>query len=199
MISQPPEFIPPDVVGDPELPGSPILRFAEHQRVSKRRPMPQYDNTVYDNNSLAREPETTPTNNRLNGDTRPRADAANVTQTTSTSRSPAPPPQTSPPSHPPPPVPETSYAVGPSTSLAPIAGSSLASRSATASSSRTSHRVSGPLPNTPHGGENSRVPAKAPTPPPPGTQQPNQILFYGEYFVYHLLLFHLLSTKRERS
>ena len=145
--------------------------------------MVQYNNPVYDNNTHVREPDTAiaPSNNRVNGDSRPRADAANIPQTTSTSRSPAPPPQTSPPNHPPPPVPETSYPVGPSTSTAPIAGSSSAHREKSGISSRKSHRVSQPLPNTPHGGENSRVPAKAPTPPPLGTQQPNRILFYGEH------------------
>jgi len=153
------------------------LRYAEYQRVSKRRPMPGYNNSVYDN-THAREPDTTTAqgNSRPNGETRSRADTS--TQSMSISRSPVPPPQTSPPNHPPPPVPGPgpSYSVGASTSTAPIAG---VDRSTTASSSR---RVSQPLPNTPYGGEGSRVPAKAPTPPPQGTQQPNRILFYGEQF-----------------
>jgi hypothetical protein len=168
VISQPPDFIPSDGIGEPELPGSPLLRYAEHQRVSKRRPMLGYNPAVY-----TREPDTT-TNSRPNGETRPRADA----QIIGISRSPAPPPQTLPPNHPPPPVPGPSYSI-PGSSTGLIAGPGT-DRSTRASSSRTSHRVSQPLPNTPHGGENSRVPAKAPTPPPHGTHQPNQILFYGE-------------------
>lgn len=156
--------------------------------------MPQYDNPVFDNNTLVREPDTTiaPTNSRVNGETRPRPDTAAISQITNTTRSPAPPPQTSPPNHPPPPIPETSYSVGPSTFTGPIAGSSRPNRATMASSSRTSHRVSQPLPNTPHGGEDSRVPAKAPTPPPPGTQQPSRILFYGKHLfaiLYRMMLY----------
>ena len=144
------------------------MRYAEHQRVSKRRPMLGYNNAVY-----TREPDTN-INSRPNGETRPRAD----TQIIGTSRPPAPPPQTLPPNHPPPPVPGPSYSAA-NTSLGPIAGSAP-DQSTRVSSTRTSHRVSQPLPNTPHGGENSRVPAKAPTPPPHGTHQPSRVLFYGE-------------------
>ncbi len=193
MISQPAIFNSSNEVGEPELPGSPILRYTQYQRISRRPPMPTYINeaTIVNNHPDYRVETTSVDNNGyLNGDGRSRPSGEPSGTNYVPVRSAVSPPQTSPPSHPPPPVPEAVH-VAP---VAPAASTSAATSTPTRSthappastSRRNTKRASQPLPVTPQGGDASRAPARVPTPPPPLPQQPNRILFYGECFDYYV-------------
>lgn len=190
LISQPAIFNFSNEVGDPELPESPILRYTQYQRISRRPPMPTYVNEapiVNNHPDYRAEPTSVDNNAYLNGDGRSRPSGEPSGTNYIPARSAVSPPQTNPPSHPPPPVPEAVY-VAPV--VAPAASTSAATPTPTRStpappastSRRNTNRVSQPLPVTPQGGDASRAPARVPTPPPPLPQQPNRILFYGGCF-----------------
>ncbi len=174
LVSQPPDFTPSNGIGEPELPGSPIMRYTQHERVSKRPPIPYQDDPVQNPpHQPEQRIETTsaaPVLPPINGEARPvRNDMVNMNTTHPVSRTQTSPPQTSPPSHPPPPVPEMSNhpsALAPPKIITAAVNIATSSNPPPNAGPRNTNRVSQPLPVTPHGGDASRTPARVPTPPP---------------------------------
>lgn len=168
-IAFPAEFIPSNGQGDPQLPGSPIIRATEFQRVS-RRVAPAYhsDAAALTQNRQNSVDEGNHSINHVNGDSSYDDVASYVSRQTS-------PPQTSPPNVPIPPLPD----VAPSPPPVAINTSSRATPSPAARHNRESQ----PLPMLPQG-SSSRAPERTQTPPPPlPVQQGNKILFYGTLVV----------------
>jgi len=209
-ISQPSDFVPSSVQGEPEMPGSPLMRAVSFIRVTRRQPQPALHNeAAIANNHIPQDPlgdtvSHTPSHsqsviqsNHVNGDSNSyhdsNQDTISVAYTTSRSQSTAPaPPQSSPPNHPPPPVPDAQTLAAPVPVGSSVAGSSRsvspALTNGRATASPNPNRASQPLPVTPHGG--SSRPGRAQTPPPPLPESSSRILFYGEppflFFFLHL-------------
>ncbi|KAF9550611.1 hypothetical protein CPC08DRAFT_699235 [Agrocybe pediades] len=154
-IALPAEFTPSNGM-EPQLPGSPIIRTAEHQRVT-RRVVPAYHSEAA---AMGRQDlEDVNAHKKPNGD-------ATYDDVSPYYRNQASPPQTSPPSQPIPPVPE------------PVNHAPAASSSQNTSSSAKDNRISQPLPVLPQGGS-TWAPGRSQTPPPPlPAQTGNRILFY---------------------
>ncbi|KAF8911561.1 SH3 domain-containing protein [Gymnopilus junonius] len=166
-IAFPAEFAPSNGLGEPQLPGSPVIRTLDYQRVSRRPPAVYHSDAAtltHDRQNSVDQTGSHHSVNHVNGDTRSYEEVSSYTSRPS-------PPQTSPPNQPIPPVPEA-----PAT-LAPAAVVATGSRN-TPSPAPRNNRESQPLPMLPQGGS-SRAPERPQTPPPPlPTQQGSRILFY---------------------
>ncbi|KAF8963615.1 hypothetical protein BDZ97DRAFT_984324 [Flammula alnicola] len=198
-VAQPPEFTPSNGLLDPQLPGSPVMKTVDHQRVS-RRPAPAYHSEAAAMGSTHSRQQSGDelqhsASQQLNGDSHSYegsvvsqngaiggsgsgggagGSGGSIAATASyTGRSTASPPQTSPPNHPPPPVPDTSANLS-----AAAAGGAGQSTTRTPSPAARPYRDSQPLPMLP-AGSTARPNDRPQTPPPPlPQQQGNKILFY---------------------
>ncbi|KIM40368.1 hypothetical protein M413DRAFT_446555 [Hebeloma cylindrosporum] len=173
-IARPPEISHSTGLLEPQLPGSPLTRTADHKRVS-RRSAPVYQHSdaaalTHNRQKSVDDNGTQKSTNHVNGDSRSYEESISRESGTShNGRGTTSPPQTSPASHPPPPVPEVAQS-----SLAPAATAPV---TRTPSPAVRPHRESQPLPMLPSGGSTQRQ-DRSQTPPPPLPQQGNRILFY---------------------
>lgn len=160
--------MPTNGLGEPQLPGSPIIRTVDYQRVSRRPPAAYHSDAAaltHNRQNSIDQGGSHHSVNHINGDTRSYEEVASYTSRPS-------PPTTSPPNQPIPPVPDTTA------TLVPAAAAPTSSRN-TPSPAPRNNRESQPLPMLPQGGS-SRAPERSQTPPPPlPTQQGSRILFYG--------------------
>jgi len=167
-IALPPDFSPSNGL-EPQLPGSPIIRTADHQRVS-RRPAPVYHSEAATLGQRDRQESVGDSSMYTQSTDQTNGELSYDDGSSYNTRNQASPPQTSPPNQPIPPVPEPTH-------HAPVSISTRTTPSP--ATNPRNNRESQPLPVLPPGGS-SWAPDRSQTPPPPlPVQTGNRILFYG--------------------